>query len=76
MIKFKINVVLNDSQIQGLYQLYVYKNDGCRGTKKDFMDYMKTQVYLCGADEFLLSESSYEDLTVGDINQLMKWGLI
>lgn len=78
MVKFNISITLDDSQIQGLYQLFLYKHDGFKRTKKEFVEYMKTQVACCGADEFFLSTdmSFHEELTMGDIEQLMKWGLI
>jgi hypothetical protein len=78
MLNIVIKTALNDSQIQGLYQLYLHQNDGLRGTKKDFIEYCKNQVLFFGVDEFLLSSdmSLHKDLTIQDINQLMVWGLI
>lgn len=78
MMKITIKTTLSDSQIQGLYQLYLFQNEYCKGTKKEFIAYCKNQVLLNGCDEFLLSTNmeEYEELSMGDVEQLMKWKLI
>lgn len=73
-IKFTLKHVLDDSQIQGLYQLFL--STGKPITKKQFTEYMKDQVALFGTDEFLLSQADQTELTSDDLEQLIKWSLI
>lgn len=75
-IKFTLKHVVDDSQVQGLYQLFLNNNETQRKTKKQFIEYIKTQVTLFGTDEFLLSQADQSELTSEDLEQLMKWGLI
>lgn len=77
MINITIRSTITDEAIQGLYQLYLHKNGGARGTKKDFMEYIRSQVAMFGTDtDSLLSVNEYEELTEDDLNLLMKWRLI
>ena len=73
---YRIKMIIDDSQVQGLYQLYFYKMEGKGLTKKGFINYSKTQVSEFGIGEYLLSESEYPELTPDDLKLLMKWGLL
>jgi hypothetical protein len=78
MISFTIKSTVTASQIQGLYILYLSENDQARGTKKQFISYMKSRVKLFGTtDDFLFGNLlDNQDLQILEVEQLMKWGLI
>ena len=78
MISFTIKSTVTASQIQGLYILYLNENNQARGTKKQFISYMKSRVELFGTtDDFLFGNLlDNQDLQISEVEQLMKWGLI
>lgn len=81
MKTFTVKMDVDDSQMQGLFQLYRFhcQSGGENITKKGFLDYIKHQLIMNGNQEFLLPTNGmddYEDITPDDLNLLMKWGLL
>ena len=75
----KVEIFIDDSQIQGLYQLYLYSIDYKKPTKKSFIDYARNQI-MFGNGDFLLGtgadDGHYPELLSDDLDLLMKWGLL
>ena len=79
MLRMKCEMVITDKQVIGLFRIFLNGTSSSpKPSKKEFLDYVRTQLILFGTDEFLVGTSVDEnpELTDEQESKLRKWGLI